>query len=119
MKAFVSILLGILLVWMQAASTASSFSTEPSASMCRQCACKQRDCCVKPAPKPQSSPLPALPPQSAAPLGHLGGQYFLPTTVIWSLEPALAPSSILYADSPAVRRAASPPFYTLHCAFLI
>lgn len=112
MKALLTILLTLSLLWSQ--GTALAQATPVSVAACDGCACNQPDCCVSRTPAPDQ-PEPAAPATSQV---QLKVQWLLATAVNLLSDPAET------ADFTARNTFASPtadsvPLHLRHCVFLI
>jgi hypothetical protein len=112
MKRAAAIVLSLMLLWLQAMSSAQT-SFVPAKAVRACCGCKQRDCCVTPAaPNPQSLPMTVVP---------AGAQNILSipasTLVAWTL--AATATAQISASASAPLPALGVPLFTRHCARLI
>ncbi|MGH7976118.1 MAG: hypothetical protein ACREC8_05605 [Limisphaerales bacterium] len=117
MKRFITILFGVLLVWMQIAPLSASASVPPCCQKVTMdnCAasCSDADCCVA-HPSPDSKPAPAVPAQST-----VQNQISLlaSAVVIWTLPENRTGSFSSVPTSPLP--AMSAPLYERNCSLLL
>ena len=112
MKRAAAIVLSLIFLWLQAVSSAPTYSL-PAKAAGAGCDCKQMDCCVVPG-IPETQSLPA----TIAPVaGHTLLSPPVSTLVAWTL-PATATAHIFVSVSTPLP-ALGVPLFTRNCARLI